>query len=541
MKILLTVSILLFLAQVIVAQEAEPVDQGRFKILKGGELLGYEQFRILSNSLAEGSSELNVGVKTTFSTRTEYRSDGASFNLLQPPGVKLQVSVDGREVKMTGVKEATAQTEPAALLLENNVWYQYHYLLARYDRKLGGRQRFSALVPSLMMTVPVSVELVAAEKQFEGVKPLTHYRVSASVLALDVWAEGNRLIAIHIPAQSVEVLREGYEHLSTALKQAAVHKPAVRDYSAPADAPFTAEEVVVDAVDARLAGTLLLPKTGKRPFPAVVTITGSGQQTRDEPLPIPGLERYGLFKQLAEHLAAAGVAVLRVDDRGVGGSSGRETLEKATTFDFAADTAAQVKYLMSRPEIDKRRIFLVGHSEGGVIAPFVAVSHASVAGIVLMAGTGKPGAEVIMDQVAAVLAESASISAEEKKAVLDKQREMLRAAVEGRSLEGMPPVMTTAWYREFLKYDPVPTIRKVKCPILILHGALDRQVTVEQAEILAEAAKAAGNKQVTLKVYPQLNHLFLKAKTGAVSEYSKLQPSVDEEVLNSVRDWILKQ
>lgn len=532
-KVLLIVSLIVFLVQVVVAQEV--LDQGRFKILKEGETLGYEQFRILSSTLAEGSSELTLGNKIAFSTRTEYRQNGASFSLLQPP-TRMEVSVEGKEVKMTGVREVTGQTDPAAVLLENNVWYQYHYLLARYDQKKGGRQQFNALVPSLMMTIPVNVELMATQ----SVNGLAHYRVGVSVLTIDIWAEGDRLVALHIPAQGVEVLREGYEHFSTTLKQATVSKPVVRDYSAPSHAPFTAEEVVVDATDVKLAGTLLLPKAGKRPFPAVITITGSGQQTRDESLPIPGLEEYALFRQVAEHLAASGIAVLRVDDRGVGASTGQQTLEKATTFDFAADTAAQVKYLLSRPEIDKHKVFLVGHSEGGVIAPLVAVEDLAVAGIVLMAGTGKRGEEVIMDQVAAGLAEAASISAEEKKALLDKQRELLKAAVEGRDMEELTQAMKTPWYREFLKYDPVVTIRKVKCPILILHGALDRQVTVEQAELLAEAAKASGNKDVTVKVYPQLNHLFLKAETGYVSEYSKLQPKVGLDVLDDIKDWILK-
>ncbi|HYJ45014.1 MAG TPA: alpha/beta hydrolase, partial [Pyrinomonadaceae bacterium] len=127
------------------------------------------------------------------------------------------------------------------------------------------------------------------------------------------------------------------------------------DYSAPAGAPFTAEEVTVSAKDFKLAGTLLLPKSGARPFPAVITITGSGQQTRDEPIPIPGLEKYRPMRQIAEALASRGIAVLRVDDRGTGKSGGRETLLKATTSSFADDVRAEVAYLRSRPEIDPAR------------------------------------------------------------------------------------------------------------------------------------------------------------------------------------------
>src|SRR5215470_17576683 len=175
------------------------------------------------------------------------------------------------------------------------------------------------------------------------------------------------------------------------------------DYSAPAGAPFTAEEVTVQANGFTLAGTLLLPKAGRRPFPAVIMITGSGQQTRDEPLPLPGLKEYKPFRQIAESLAGTGIAVLRVDDRAVGGSTGRDTLAQATTSSFADDTRAQVAYLRTRAEIDPARIALVGHSEGGIIAPMVAASDPRIAAIALMAGSAKRGYEITMFQLKAAL------------------------------------------------------------------------------------------------------------------------------------------
>src|SRR5205085_4972136 len=153
---------------------------------------------------------------------------------------------------------------------------------------------------------------------------------------------------------------------------------AAEDYSAPPNAPFTAEEVTVNAKGFTLAGTLLLPKSGARPFPAVITITGSGQQTRDEPVPIPGLEKYRPMRQIAEMLATRSIAVLRVDDRGVGKSGGRDMLMTATTSIFADDVRAEVSYLRSRPEIDPNRIAIVGHSEGGIIAPMVAATDPQI-------------------------------------------------------------------------------------------------------------------------------------------------------------------
>jgi dienelactone hydrolase len=312
------------------------------------------------------------------------------------------------------------------------------------------------------------------------------------------------------------------------------------DYSAPAGAPFTAEEVTVQAEGFSLAGTLLLPKTGAaRPFPAVITITGSGQQTRDEPIPIPGLEKYRLMRQIAETLASRGIAVLRVDDRGVGRSTGVETLKQATTSDFADDVRAQVAYLRSRSEIDPKRIALVGHSEGGIIAPQVAATDAQIAAIVLMAGSGKRGDQISIDQLNEVLERQTNMTAEQKEQQRAAQLEIISAVTTGGDLSKYPEQVRLPWVKEFWTYDPLTSIRKVRQPILILQGALDRQITVEQAGMLEQAARGAGNKDTSVRVFPTLNHLFLPAKTGAFSEYSSLETSVvGEDVLKTLGDWL---
>jgi dienelactone hydrolase len=311
------------------------------------------------------------------------------------------------------------------------------------------------------------------------------------------------------------------------------------DYSAPAGAPFTAEEVTVNAKGFTLAGTLLLPKKGSRPFPAVITITGSGQQTRDEPVPIAGLEKYGLMRQIAETLASRGIAVLRVDDRGVGASKGFETLKSAKTSDFADDVRAQVAYLRSRPEIDPKRIALVGHSEGGIIAPQVAATDSEIAAIVLMAGSGKRGDQISIDQLNDMLERNTSLTEEMKNKQRAAQLETIRAVTTGGDLSKYPEQVRLPWVKEFWTYDPLPTIRKVRQPILILQGELDRQITAEQAQMLHQAARDAGNKDVSLRLFPTLNHLFLPAKTGAFSEYSKLETSiVGDDVLKTLGDWL---
>jgi uncharacterized protein len=320
---------------------------------------------------------------------------------------------------------------------------------------------------------------------------------------------------------------------------AAQENKATIDYSASPNAPFTAEEVTINAKDFTLAGTLLLPKNGTRPFPAVLTITGSGQQTRDEPVPLAGLEKYRPFRQIAEALASRGIAVLRVDDRGVGGSDGRGTLMTATTSDFADDTRAEIAYLRSRPEIDANRIALVGHSEGGIIAPMVARSDPRIAAIVLMAGPAERGDQISMEQLNDVLEHTPNMTAEEKEKQRAKQQEIIRAVQTGGDLSKYPAQVRLPWIKEFWTYDPLPTIRQVRQPILVLQGALDRQITAEQAAILVQAAQGAGNKDVTIHVFANLNHLFLPAKTGAFSEYAKLETNIiGDDVLKSLGDWL---
>ena len=312
------------------------------------------------------------------------------------------------------------------------------------------------------------------------------------------------------------------------------------DYTAPASAPFTAEEVTVAAKGYNLAGTLLLPKNGKRPFPAVITITGSGQQTRDEPIPFPGLEKYRPMRQIAETLASRGIAVLRVDDRGVGGSGGRDTLATATTSGFADDVRAEVAYLRSRSEIDPKRIALVGHSEGGIIAPMVAANDSQIAAIVLLAGSGKSGAQISMEQLTYILDNTPGVTPELRKQKLAEEQEIIAAVQTGGDLSKYPAQVRLPWTKEFWTYDPLTTIRKVRQPTLILQGAVDRQITADQADLLEKAAREGGNKDVTKQLFPNRNHLFLTAKTGGVDEYSKLEVSaIGDDVLKVLGDWLV--
>ena len=319
--------------------------------------------------------------------------------------------------------------------------------------------------------------------------------------------------------------------------------------------PYHAEDVVYQNKPAKveLAATLTIPQ-GKGPFPAVVLITGSGPQDRDE-----ALLGHRPFLVLSDYLTRKGIAVLRADDRGVAKSTGDFNL--ATTADFATDTEAGIAYLKTRPEIDLHKIGLIGHSEGGVIAPMVAARNRDVAFIVMMAGTGVPGDAVIAEQTKLILeANGVSSAAAEKQgateleiltlikqekdpsAVEKKLHEKLSGQVTDAQLGATIQQMNSAWMRYFISYDPATALAQVSCPVLALNGSKDLQVSPSQnLPAIRKALEAGGNKHFEIVELPGLNHLFQTAKTGSPNEYEQIEETIAPIALDKIATWILKQ
>jgi len=297
------------------------------------------------------------------------------------------------------------------------------------------------------------------------------------------------------------------------------------DYSPPKDAPYTAEEVTLKGQHGiTLGGTLTLPKGATGPVPAIVTITGSGQQDRDEYIPVAG--GYRPFRQVADTLGRRGIAVLRLDDRTVGASGG--TI--GTTADYAEDVKAALAYLRTRKEIDAKRLGLVGHSEGGMIAPLVATTEPRLAGIVLFAGPAYNGLDIIHYQQRNAIEHDTALAKLNRDSLLQ---------VSARALDSM--ATHDVWFKFFLTYDPLATARKVKVPTLILQGRTDQQVTYEQAEKLGAAIRAGGNTDVTVRVFPELDHLFIHDPDGNPAGYAKLPTNkMSAEALGVMADWVVK-
>ena len=299
------------------------------------------------------------------------------------------------------------------------------------------------------------------------------------------------------------------------------------DYSAPADAPYIAEEVVIKTPAGHtLAGTLTLPKGASRtkPVGAIVTVTGSGPQDRDG---ILGLKGYQPFRQIADSLGRRGMAVLRMDDRGTAASGG--TFKGSTSADFAEDVRAGLAYLRTRTEIRSDRLGVIGHSEGAVITPMVAEKESALRAIILLAGVAHPARSARHFQF--------KNGYEHDTTLTPAKRDSLIAAIPTK-IDAM--MAADPWMKFFLTHNPAATMRRVKTPVLILTGSRDQQAAPEQVALMAAAFKEAGNPDVTARVLPDLNHLLVQDVDGFPNNYAKLPPPVMMEtgVVKMITDWL---
>ncbi|MFZ6708580.1 alpha/beta hydrolase family protein [Undibacterium sp. TC9W] len=303
----------------------------------------------------------------------------------------------------------------------------------------------------------------------------------------------------------------------------------------------------------KLAGSLTLPK-GQGPFPAVILIAGSGSMNRDEET-----LKHKPFMVLADHLSRHGIVVLRFDKRGVGKSEGNFPI--ASTFDFASDVDAAIHYLRTRVEVDTRNLGLIGHSEGGTIAPMVAIENNSVQFIVMMAGSGLRGDQLMLSQTKArdTFLHVTSADSIKKLALLEKCLYAVRNS--GNPAEAklaLLPILdsavadnlisqpeakdflvsyTTAWFHEFVLYDPLPALRKLNIPILVLNGSLDMSIPSKQ-HLPAIKDALSNNQQAMVQEIPKLNHMFQTAVTGDFSEFGKIEETLSPSAMQIINEWI---
>ncbi|MCH2135098.1 MAG: alpha/beta hydrolase [Phycisphaerales bacterium] len=329
--------------------------------------------------------------------------------------------------------------------------------------------------------------------------------------------------------------------------------------------PYEAHEISVKHPEGHtLAGTLTVPH-GEGPFPAAVLISGSGAQDRDETL-----MGHKPFLVIADDLTRNGIAVLRFDDRGVGGShAGTSDLSDDTSIDFASDVELLVDHLRTRADIDGMKIGLIGHSEGGLIAPIVAAKRQdAVHFLVLLAGPGVPGIEILPAQMRALLlgdgedpelvekmvaqmtALLEAIRAEApRETVQARARELIRTQmslspgtadmeIDATTVDEKLAAVGHPWMRAFLEIDPAEYLEQVRCPVLALNGTLDLQVLVDQNLPAIESVLQSNGVDVTAHRLEGLNHLFQPATNGTIDEYARIEVTFDPATLELISTWI---
>jgi pimeloyl-ACP methyl ester carboxylesterase len=459
--------------------------------------------RVSIDSIARGQE---IITRTTF-------SDGKANNEINVGG-KIQPKVDA--------------VAPDTIVLSNALLTSYAVLA----RRLAGVERGATFRGYVLpqIEVPIRVDGVFQDRVETAQRAINATRYALVItqpngdLPVTVWAEADgSLLRISIPGQSVEVAREDIASASS----------RTTSFSLPTD-----ETVRIPGNGFNLAASLAKPPGATGRLPAVVLVGGSGPTDRDGTaagIPIIG--------QIAGALVDAGFLVVRYDKRGIGQSGGRA--EIAAIPDYTDDLRAVVSWLDKRKDVDKRRIAVVGHSEGAWVALSAAAREKKIAAAVLIAGPSTPGADLVLEQQAHLFDRMKTPDAErQEKVALQKQ---INAAVLGKGTwEGIPDQLRRTaeipWFASYLAFDPARVMRDVRQPLLIVQGELDTQVPPHHADKLAELARARKRKVATeiVKV-PGVNHLLVPAKTGELDEYATLdEAKVSDGVTSAIAVWLAR-
>jgi len=530
-------------AKAVIGQEDFQLNQ-----TKGGlQLTSVVRLTVLGRTLTlDQQLELAPGL-----TPTRYQLKGETLQGKQWVDAVID---DGRAQLQVLIGEQTQKRElvgePPLVVLDNNVMSHYlllYKLIRAAPWQEGQALQATALVPQALTTLPLKVEPPepATLKNGELTIPVERYAVQLGDFQIALYGQGETLFVIEFPTQQIlayrrDLLPEGVE-IVAAEEEGARLPEGVREV----ELAFTSD-------DLKLVGALTLPEQLEKPVPAVLLLPGSGPVDRDENM--PGL-KLDFLKAVAHRLAQAGIGSFRYDKRGVGESEG--VFSQASMTDLLNDARAALELLKSREEIDPERVFILGHSEGAILGPILA-AEGLVQGVILVAGTAHPLDWILIEQTR-LINEAMGLPPEQVEERVEQSRKFVRFVKETRGdwedftyeqvkeylpwitpeeLEGRKQGMSLRWWREHFAHDPLETIKQVKVPVLIIQGEKDLQVPKGEAELLAQALKEAGNKDVELHILPDLNHLMRHHPEEPSIQYRHLDESVDERVLGIIVQWV---
>lgn len=531
-----------------------PLETATFVVRKQGVVVGQESWERRAGTTREG---LRYDVKGHLEARgTALNYQGAvGFDGPRRPGetalqftmgetvARVSLRREGEGLVLTTKKndappETVKEAKPSVLFVPQP-------LLAGYAPLCLAAPTEGEHLPAF----PGTEVLVLGRRTLQGSTVLT--LDVAGLARVDLVCTGDKLAVVRVPLDGYEAVREGSQALAESLAAEGRRvKPALPDTLEEVERTVTVAAAGADA-EAKLACSFVAPKASGSPsapvapgasektkLPALALLTGSGPQDRDEDSPDGGLE-LSIFKTLAIRLGEAGVATLRCDDRGVGKSSG--DFMAATLQTFVRDALAMTETLRAEPRVDGKRVGLLGHSEGAVVAPLAVGKDAKVRALILMAGPARSLADVGMAQMEHHLRQS-GLSGPELKAQLDKQKAVLDALRKGSPLptsldedDRRAIERQRAWLKSHLDNDPAAALKKLPVmPVFVAQGERDTQVPKEDAEAMGQIFAKAKNAKAKVKVYPGLNHLFAPTVSGSMADYADPNAQVDEGFLKDV-------
>ena len=524
-------------------QTAPTPGQAEFLIFLGGNQVGQEQVNLArtgGNWIITATGQMSSPADLVIDRfEAKYASDWQPLELTieatqggQALGLRTSFGLTTavNEITQGGTTNSkTDQISARSIILPNNFFAAYEAVAARLAGAKPGLELPVYVAPQTEIRVALKTVTEEQVKSPAGTLTLRRHELifqnpSGPLTVTVVTDARQRLARVEIAAAGLSVVRSDLAAVSS------------RPHTSrnPTDA-----DVRIPALGFSLAGTVTTPPqvAGRLRHPAIVLVAGSGRVDREAN--VAGIP---IFTQLAGALAERGFVVLRYDKRAVGQSGGRD--ERATMDDYAADLIAAVKWLRQRKDVDRDRIAVAGHSEGGAVAMIAAAKEEDITSLVLIAAPGTKGADLVLEQQRHGL-DLMKASDAERDAKIDLQERIQTAVLSGVGWEGIPPeyrkVADTQWFRSFLQYDPAEVMEDVEQPILIVQGDLDKQVFPHHADKLAELARARDDKaQVDVVHLPGINHLLVPATTGEVSEYPTLKsktvvPEVADRIAAFVR------
>ena len=450
----------------------------------------------------------------------------------QPLRISTSFSVTTAVSEITRGAETASKTDQIsarAVVVPNGFFGAYEALAARLSGLKPGAEVPLYVAPQAEVKMTVTGVANEPVQAPTGIVPTRRFDIIVHNVGADVAATISidaraRFVRMDMPAAGLSVVRSDMAGINV--------RPVLARNK-------TDSDVTIPASGFSLAGTLTSPpQPGRLKHPAIVLVAGSGPVQRDET--VAGIP---IFAQLAGALADRGFMVLRYDKRGVGQSGGRS--ESATLDDYADDLISVVRWLAKRRDIDRKRITVTGHSEGGAVGMIAAGREKKISSLVLVAAPGTTGADLILAQQQHLL-DALKLPDAERQSTIDLQKRIQAAVMTEKGWEAVPPEMRkqadTPWFRSFLLFDPAKAIKKTRQRVLIIQGDLDTQIAPGNADRLAELARGRKKKaDVRVEHLPGVNHLLVRAETGEVSEYPSLkEKQIVPDVARLISEWLTK-